>query len=115
MLLFVAVSLAATSLNAQKKVFFYSPNPNGGLRMAVLENDTWDDLGRLCSSDYGTWGAEKKMYHPSLCRANDGSWRLVFQLNDTAPLFGASYSRDLAPTGLPPREQSEVQEPCCCS
>ena len=95
MLLFVAVSLAATSLNAQKKVFFYSPNPNGGVRMAVLENDTWDDLGRLCSSDYGTWGAEKKMYHPSLCRANDGSWRLVFQLNDIAPLFGASYSRDL--------------------
>lgn len=95
MLLFVAVSLAATSLNAQKKVFFYSPNPNGGLRMAVLENDTWDDLGRLCSSDYGTWGAEKKMYQPSLCRANDGSWRLVFQLNDIAPLFGASYSRDL--------------------
>ena len=95
MLLFVAVSLAATSLNDQKKVFFYSPNPNGGLRMAVLENDTWDDLGRLCSSDYGTWGAEKKMYHPSLCRANDGSWRLVFQLNDIAPLFGASYSRDL--------------------
>ena len=95
MLLFVAVSLAATSLNAQKKVFFYSPNPNGGLRMAVLENDTWDDLGRLCSSDYGTWGAEKKMYHPSLCRANDGSWRLVFQLNNVAPLFGASYSRDL--------------------
>ncbi|WP_288287274.1 alpha-L-arabinofuranosidase C-terminal domain-containing protein [uncultured Prevotella sp.] len=35
------------------------------------------------------------MYHPSLCRANDGSWRLVFQLNDIAPLFGASYSRDL--------------------
>lgn len=95
MLLFVAVSLAATSLNAQKKVFFYSPNPNGGLRMAVLENDKWDDLGRLCSSDYGTWGAEKKMYSPSLCRANDGSWRLVFQLNDIAPLFGASYSRDL--------------------
>ena len=95
MLLFVAVSLAATSLNAQKKVFFYSPNPNGGLRMAVLENDTWNDLGRLCSSDYGTWGAEKKMYSPSLCRANDGSWRLVFQLNDIAPLFGASYSRDL--------------------
>ena len=95
MLLFVAISLAATSLNAQKKVFFYSPNPNGGLHMAVLENDTWNDLGQLCASDYGTWGAEKKMYHPSLCRANDGSWRLVFQLNDIAPLFGASYSRDL--------------------
>ena len=95
MLLFVAVSLAATSLNAQKKVFLYSPSPNGGLHMAVLENDTWNDLGQLCASDYGTWGAEKKMYHPSLCRANDGSWRLVFQLNNVAPLFGASYSRDL--------------------
>ena len=46
MLLFVAISLAATSLNAQKKVFFYSPNPNGGLHMAVLENDTWNDLGQ---------------------------------------------------------------------
>ena len=94
-LLVIAVSLATISLNAQKKVFFYSPNPNGGLRMAVLENDTWNDLGRLCSSDYGTWGAEKKMYHPSLCRANDGSWRLVFQLNDKAPLFAASYSSGL--------------------
>ena len=94
-LVFGMFSLATMIVNAQQKVFFYSPNPGGGLRMAAFENDTWNDVGQLCSSDYGTWGAEKKMYHPSICRAMDGSWRLVFQVNDRAPLFAASYSRDL--------------------
>lgn len=110
-LLLAAVSLATIGLNAQKKVFFYSPNPNGGLHMAVLENEAWNDLGRLCASDYGTWGAEKKMYHPSLCRANDGSWRLVFQLNNVAPLFGASYSRDLITWR--PQDYPRVNSPKC--
>ncbi|UKK53601.1 alpha-L-arabinofuranosidase C-terminal domain-containing protein [Prevotella sp. E2-28] len=80
---------------AQNKVFIYSPNPGAGLHIASEEGGKWKDLGQLCSSDYGTWGVEKKMYRPSLCRATDGSWRLVFQVNDRAPLFAASYSKDL--------------------
>ena len=87
------------SLGAQtsdnRNVFIYSPGPGDGLHIAVLEGDIWKETGRLCSSDYGTWGAEKKMFHPSVCRAQDGSWRLVFQVNDRAPLFAAAYSRDL--------------------
>ena len=66
-------------------VFIYSPNPNDGLHIARLNNQGWQHMGRLCSSDYGTWGPEKKMYHPSVCRAKDGTWRLVFQVNDRAP------------------------------
>ena len=87
------------SLGAQtsdnRNVFIYSPGPGDGLHIAVQEGDIWKETGRLCSSDYGTWGAEKKMFHPSVCRAQDGTWRLVFQVNDRAPLFAAAYSRDL--------------------
>ena len=77
------------------KVFIYSPGQGDGLHIAVGQNGTWRDAGRLCSSDYGTWGAEKRMFHPSVCRANDGTWRLVFQVNDHSPQFAAAYSRDL--------------------
>ena len=35
------------------------------------------------------------MYHPSLARANDGTWRLVFQVNDRTPMLATAYSRDL--------------------
>ena len=93
----LAFSVMTSCLNsvAQNQVFIYSPNPGAGLHIAACEDSAWHDLGTLCSSDYGTWGAEKKMYHPSLCRAQDGSWRLVFQVNDRAPLFAAAYSKDL--------------------
>ncbi|MBR6194570.1 MAG: alpha-N-arabinofuranosidase [Prevotella sp.] len=78
-----------------QRIFVYSPGETRGLHIAIRENDAWREAGQLCSSDYGTWGAEKKMHHPSVCRASDGTWRLVFQVNDRAPLFAAAYSRDL--------------------
>ena len=65
------------------------------MHIAQLSDNGWQEIGQLCSSDYGTWGAEKRMYHPSVTRAKDGSWRLVFQVNDRSPLFAAAYSRDL--------------------
>ena len=78
-----------------KKVFIYSPGERAGLHIAQVTADGSQEIGQLCSSDYGTWGAEKRMYNPSLTRANDGTWRLVFQVNDRSPLFAAAYSRDL--------------------
>jgi alpha-L-arabinofuranosidase len=78
-----------------KRVFIYSPNERAGLHIAQFAGDGWQEVGQLCSSDYGTWGAEKRMFHPSVARANDGTWRLVFQVNDRSPLFAAAYSRDL--------------------
>jgi len=78
-----------------KKIFIYCPNERSGLRIALSTDNGWQEIGQLCSSDYGTWGAEKKMIHPSVARAKDGTWRLVFQVNDHAPLFAAAYSRDL--------------------
>ena len=86
----LAVAAALTAKAQTDTLFIYSPNERQGLHVAVLEDGGWQHLGQLCSSDYGTWGVEKRMYHPSLCRAKDGSWRLVFQVNDTSPLFAAA-------------------------
>ena len=77
------------------QVFIYAPNERAGLHIAEQTNGGWQEIGQLCQSDYGTWGAEKRMYHPSVARANDGTWRLVFQINDKSPMFAAAYSRDL--------------------
>ncbi len=83
-------------LRAQSSgIFIYSPDERAGLHIAAHETNGWEDLGQLCASDYGTWGAEKRMFHPSVARAHDGTWRLVFQVNDRSPLLAAAYSRDL--------------------
>ena len=93
--------MAVAAKGQNNSVFIYSPDERGGLRIAVRDLQTpsngegWKDLGQVCSSDYGTWGVEKRMYAPSVCRASDGTWRLVFQVNDRSPLFAASYSPDL--------------------
>ena len=78
-----------------KQVFIYCPGERAGLHIAQRTGDSWQDIGQLCSSDYGSWGPEKRMYHPSVARAKDGSWRLVFQINDKSPMFAAAYSKDL--------------------
>ena len=118
-LLTTVLALCSTlSLGAQvstsRNVFIYSPGPGDGLHIAVQEGESWREAGRLCSSDYGTWGAEKKMFHPSVCRAQDGTWRLVFQVNDRAPLFAAAYSSDLVnwrPQDYPIMTTTQCLEP----
>ena len=91
--LLTITQVAAADDNRQ--IFLFSPGQGDGLRIAVLDGSIWRDVGRLCSSDYGTWGVEKRMFHPSVCRAQDGTWRLVFQVNDHSPQFAAAYSKDL--------------------
>ena len=108
----------AVSADAQDdgacRVFVYSPGQGEGLHLARQQGSVWQHVGRLCSSDYGTWGAEKRMYHPSLCRAKDGTWRLVFQVNDHSPQFAAAYSRDLVnwrPQDYPIMSTKQCLEP----
>ena len=108
--------VVAIAIHAQetKQVFIYSPSERAGLHIAQQTETGWKELGQLCSSDYGTWGAEKRMYHPSVARANDGSWRLVFQVNDKSPLFAAAYSKDLVswrPQDYPIMTASQCLQP----
>ena len=54
------------------------------------------------------------MYHPSVLHAKDGTWRLVFQVNDYAPCFAAAYSEDLLtwrPQDYPRMKEQGVLEP----
>ena len=88
-------SLSASISTVSDTIFLYAPDERSGLHVAVRESDGWEHLGQLCSSDYGAWGAEKRMYHPSLIQDGDGSWRLVFQVNDHSPVIGVAYSKDL--------------------
>ena len=105
----------ASTAAGDDSIFVYNPDPGAGLHVALMDSaGTWRGMGQLCASDYGTWGVEKRMYHPSLCRARDGSWRLVFQVNDHAPLFAASYSKDLItwrPQDYPRVSTSQCLEP----
>lgn len=95
----VMAAVYACGLQAQESVspqiFIYSPAERAGLHVARHTAQGWQHIGQLCASDYGSWSTEKRMYHPSVARAHDGSWRLVFQLNTQSPCFAAAYSRDL--------------------
>ena len=82
--------------NISREIFIYSPNERSGLHAAYLDFEgKWHEIGQLCASDYGPWGAEKRMYYPNVVKASDGTWRAVWQLNDNAPCFAAAYSPDL--------------------
>lgn len=78
------------------QVFVYSPGERDGLHLAYLTDDEkWQDVGQLCSSDYSQWGSQKRMYNPCVLHTTDGSWRLLFGVNDNSPCFAAAYSEDL--------------------
>ena len=89
-----AYSIARKDTTCQ--IFVYSPAPNQGLHLAYLtDEDQWVDVGQLCSSDYGPWGAEKKMYDPCVVKAKDGTWRALWSVNSHSPQFAVAYSEDL--------------------
>lgn len=97
------------------QIFVYSPGEKDGLHLAYLtDNDHWQDVGQLCASDYAEWGSEKRMHHPYVVHASDGTWRLLFGVNDYSPCFAAAYSEDLVtwrPQDYPRVAEKGVAEP----
>ncbi len=76
-------------------LFIYCPSESEGLHVAVKNSDgSWKHLGQLCSSDYGAWGVDKKMYRPYVVMASDSTWRAIWTVNGVAPTFAAAYSKD---------------------
>ena len=72
--------------------------PNGGGMLLEWSSDgnSWKAAteGRILGSDYGAWGAEKRLYSPSLAQGRDGRYALVFQVNDQANQFAVASTRD---------------------
>ncbi|WP_207535955.1 alpha-L-arabinofuranosidase C-terminal domain-containing protein [Desertivirga arenae] len=83
-------------------VYLFSYGTNG-LRFAwSLDKQNWTRIGNgyiFLKSDYGTWGAEKKMYTPYLFKGKDNLWQLVWSLNDYTLQFAHSSSKDLVSWG----------------
>ena len=98
--------------NISREIFIYSPNERAGLHAAYLDiEQRWIEIGQLCASDYGQWGAEKRMYAPCVLRATDGTWRAIWQVNDKSPCFAAAYSKDLIVWR--PQDYPRVSTPNC--
>ena len=74
-------------------------NHHNGLHIAwSLDKHTWHPVGpehSFVKSDYGPWGAEKKMFDPFLFRAPDGIWHCVWSLNHHDGAFAHASSSDL--------------------
>ncbi len=49
----------------------------------------------VLSSDYGAWGAGKRMYSPSMAKGEGGVIALVFQVDNKACQFGVTCTQDL--------------------
>ncbi len=70
--------------------------PGGGFRIAYsADNHTWMTISKqLFSSDFGTWGAQKKMYSPVL--SYDGSkFYAEFLVGENIPQYAKTESVDL--------------------
>ena len=80
-------------------LFSYNPNPVQGLSFAYsADGRTWTsvaDGAAFVKSDYGTWGAEKKMHRPVLARQADGTWQLTFEVNHQTNQYAIATSPDL--------------------
>ena len=77
-------------------VFVFNQEPTDGLHIAYQDaQQQWQEIGQMLASDYGAWGQEKRMFSPFITRTADGTWRAVWQVNDSAPTFAAAYSKDL--------------------
>ena len=94
--LFIIGLLSTSTAFSQTKVFLYSPGEKQGLHAALKsQKGEWQDVGQLCASDYSRWGTQKRMYSPMVLRADNGTWRAVWQVNDESPCIAVAYSDDL--------------------
>jgi alpha-L-arabinofuranosidase len=83
-------------------LFSYSTNKNNhhnGLHFAwSRDRQQWYNIGNeygYLRSDYGRWGAEKRMIAPYLVQGANGTWQCVWGLNERELLFAHASSPDL--------------------
>lgn len=70
-----------------------------GLHIAYsVDKSTWMTIGNdqsFFTSDFGTWGAQKMMFHPSVIKDGD-MWYAVFQVNDNTNQFATTNTKKLS-------------------
>lgn len=83
-------------------LFSYATTKNAGhngLHFAwSMDGKDWKSIGPefgFVSSDFGAWGAQKRMLTPYLAQGGDGLWHAVWSLNETEPSIAHAASADL--------------------
>ena len=78
-------------------------NHHNGLHFAwSRDREHWHSIGNdygFVKSDYGPWGAEKKMFAPALLQGPNGTWQCVWSLNEKENVFAHASSHDLVDWG----------------
>jgi len=94
---FLALMMSVMAAGAAAdNVLLYSPGEKDGMRIALERDGSFVDMGQAFSSDYGPWGAEKRMHSPAVYDLGDDGYVALFSVNDHAPCFAVAYSDDLA-------------------
>lgn len=95
-------------------IFAYTPDQRGLAFAYSMDQMTWTSIGNghtFVSSDYGTWGAQKKMYTPFLTRNDAGKWICMWTVNNTANQFAIATSDNLLDWA--PQEYPYMKAPNC--
>lgn len=73
-------------------------NHHDGLHLRWSNDQrTWFDIGQqytFVKSDYGRWGAEKRMFNPQLTRLDDGRFLLLFRVGEQNPAIAITTTQD---------------------
>lgn len=81
-------------------VFTYAipQDTHKGIHIAYSSDKShWIAIGRdqsFVSSDFGSWGSQKRMFHPSVIKDGD-TWYAVWQVNDNTNQFATTLSQKL--------------------
>ncbi|KOH44065.1 alpha-L-arabinofuranosidase C-terminal domain-containing protein [Sunxiuqinia dokdonensis] len=105
LLILVAATLLQPTLANEPDsawVFSYATTKNrggNGLHYAwSIDRENWQGIGpefRFLFSDFGTWGAQKRMLTPFVFQDQQGEWHAIWSLNDEVGQFAHAQAPDL--------------------
>lgn len=101
-LLLAASTLVASAgpIGSQDSIYVKPYRAGNALRMSYsIDKHHWTPVGtnfNLLSSDFGSWGSEKKMAsEPSVLRDKDGEWYAVWAVNGKVNQFATTHTKRL--------------------
>ncbi len=97
----ILASLTASGASGEQLFSYSTPDGKSGLRLALRsgEGAQWSPIGdrlNFVSSDFGPWGAGKKMFSPRLfVNAADSAWTCVWEAKPDGSVTALAVSPDL--------------------
>ncbi|MBQ2182323.1 MAG: hypothetical protein II400_08770 [Bacteroidaceae bacterium] len=93
------ITVVANTPNRTDSVYlftYHSGPATDGIKLAYsIDKRFWTPISNysFVKSDYGNWGANKKMYSPSLL-CDGGKWYAIWSVNPDVKQFATTYTAD---------------------